>query len=337
MDEIAGPELEDSQTEPPKPGLLSQLVPYIFVGFIFYWVSGQTDWMDVWAKLEHADLRWFVPSMLLFILFFFPADCLCFGLAYKWFNRAKVSPLDVMKARGGPLLVQIVSSPLAEAFYPLYLKRNNGIPFFKAVSSHLFVTFNNTYAVIGAISAAIIYGHFIRMNKIDFIWQVVIMLAWVFLFIHLLYWRTGLKYRFIPWLRRRNLALTFDQGRLVHYTIFFLIRLGMLFVTLFSNYIALRAVGVNPPLSVTALAVPLIVTSIFLPISVAGQGGPQALALLFFVGSVPEADPAAVVAYATLWTTCFTLGRIFWGLIFIRGFWKGAFPQGLKSWGKQSG
>jgi hypothetical protein len=98
---------------------------------------------------------------------------------------------------------------------------------------------------------------------------------------------------------------------------------------LVSNYVALKALDINVPLPLAVIAIPIIYSGHFLPINVGGFGGPQALSILFFYEIGHCGSKEQVVAYSVLWSTGFLVGRVLFGLAFIRSFWEKAFPEGF--------
>jgi hypothetical protein len=75
----------------------------------------------------------------------------------------------------------------------------------------------------------------------------------------------------------------------------------------------LAAVGHEPPLGQVVLLAALLANATLLPLSVAGLGGPQLVALLLPVEAwdVPAAD---ALAFSFLWSATFLLGRLVVGV-----------------------
>jgi len=339
------------QIEVKRPGLLSQVIPYLITAAIFVWIFRSINFADVWHILRAADLSYFIPAMVAFIVVFFFSDVFSFGQAYRWFN-APMTLKEMMECRGAPYVIQIGLAPLAETLFPLYLWRKKGIRVSQALSSNIWTFLNDLAATMTAISAAVIYNSFTGLVPVlGPGWLAAVIIFWSFYFANLIFWHSRFRERAANWLADGAAADTAAAGKsrtflqragaellqLLHtfsvahwhqYLRVYLVRITMLAFNLVSNYAALRAVGVDPPLPLAAVGIPIIMLSIFQPVSVGGYGGPQALAFLFFYKLVRCGAEEAVIAYSLLWSTCFLLGRAVIGLIFIRGFWRAAFPQG---------
>jgi len=337
------------QIEVKRPGLLSQVIPYLITAAIFVWIFRSINFADVWHILRAADLSYFIPAMVAFIVVFFLSDVFSFGQAYRWFN-APMTLKEMMECRGAPYVIQIGLAPLAETLFPLYLWRKKGIRVSQALSSNIWTFLNDLAAIMTTMSAAVIFNHYTGLvPAIGPIWLVPVILFWSFYFGNLIFWHSGFRERAAKWLvageaadaaataksrsflRRAGAELlqllhTFSVAHWHQYLRVYLVRITMLVCSLLSNYAALRAVGVDPPLPLAIVGIPIIWLSIFWPISVGGYGGPQLIAIYFFNKLVRCGTEEAVIAYSLLWSTCFLLGRAVIGLIFIRGFWRVAFP-----------
>jgi len=342
------------EPEVKRPGLASQIIPYLITFAIFYWIFRSVPFRDVWTNLLAADLSYFLPSMIAFLGAFFLADVFSFGQAYRWFNAPDITLREMMECRGAPYVIQIGLAPLAETLFPLYLWRRKGVRISQTLSSNIWTFLNDGAAFMTAISAAVIYNFFTGLvPALGPTWLAVVVIFWGFYLGNLYFWHSRFRERAANWianseaaaepatkarqlLRRAGAELlqllrTFSVAHWHQYLRVYLVRLAMWAFCLLSNYAALRAVGVDPPLPLAAVAIPLIVLSIFQPISVGGYGGPQLIAVYFFSRlSASGTDEAKVLAYSLLWSTAFLIGRAVIGLIFIRGFWRATFPQGFR-------
>lgn len=328
-----------------RPGLLSQLIPYLVTAAVFVWIFRTIHFADVWRILRHADLSYFLPAMIAFIVIFFFSDVFSFGQAYRWFN-APLNLKEMMECRGAPYLIQIGLAPLAETLFPLYLWRKKGVRVSQTIGSSIFVFLTDLAAAMTPISAAVVYNYYSGLVSIlGPGWLAVVTVFWVFYFANLIFWHSRLRPRAARWIAEGDagaaasgsflkkaagellqLLRAFSVAHWRQYLWIYLVRVVMWSAAIVSNYAALRAVGVDPPPALAAVAIPIIVLSIFQPVSVGGYGGPQALAFLFFFKLVRCGAEEAVIAYSLLWSTCFLLGRAAIGLVFIRGFWRAAFP-----------
>jgi len=344
MSEMQSPPLAP-ETEFKRPGLVSQFIPYLITAAVFVWIFRTINFADVWKILRHADLSYFLPIMIVYVVIFFFSDVFTFGQAYGWFN-VPLSLKEKMECRGAPYVIQIGLAPLAETLFPLYLWRKKGVRVSQTLGSSIFVFLTDLAAAMTPISVAVVYNHFSGLISIlGPGWLAVVAVFWAFYFANFIFWHS----RFRPWaagliaagdagaaasgsfLKKAvaellQLLRAFSVANWRQYLWVYLVRVVMWAAAIISNYAALRAAGVDPPLPLAAVAIPIIVLSIFQPVSVGGYGGPQALAFLFFFKLIRCGTEEAVIAYSLLWSTCFLVGRAAIGLIFIRGFWRAAFP-----------
>lgn len=345
-------EAEEDQLK--RPSLISHVIPYIITIIIFYLIFRNEDFGEIWRDLKEADLSLFLPAMAIFVTVFFLADVFTFGQAYKWFNT-RMTVKEMMECRAGPYVVQIGLAPLAEVLFPLYMWRKKGVRITETLSSNLWTMIVDQSAVFTVLTAAVVYSLVTGLvPEINWVWLAVCIGFWVLFLGNIAFWHSRYQGKAANWIAEKSsaqvadhipkwrelllriapglitLLRTFSIARWHHYIRIFLVRLAMLAFNLVSNFAALMALDVTPPIPLILVGVPLIMLSVFMPISVGGYGGPQALAWLFFVKVVPCASPEVITAYSLLWSTGFLIGRAFWGLIFIRGFFKGTFPQGVR-------
>jgi len=350
---------EDKNLESPeqgikKPSLLNQLIPYLITAGIFIYLYWEIDFKKMFHLLAEANLRWFIPAMIFMTVAFALIDSFTFGQAYSWFN-ARLSAYEKIEMRTAPYVIQAILSPLAEVMFVLYLWRKKGIHPAHALSSSIWTIVNDFASVATALTIAVVYNlKTALVPEIGTPWLIVLSIWWVLYLANLIFWHSPLNPIMANWIERSHqagldqqgirriilriagtliqLLKTFSIARWYHYLWVYFIRLFMVLSAVISNYAALRALGLNPPLPLMVIAIPIIFYGHFLPINVGGYGGPQALAILFFYEIGKCGDKEQVAAYSFLWSTGFLLGRFLWGAIFIRGFMKNTFPEGFKNW-----
>jgi hypothetical protein len=304
---------------------------------------------DIWTLLRQADLRFFLPLMVLHCFIFFMADVMSFGMAYKFFNVPDIKFKELMECRGAPYVIQIGIAVLAEVLFPLYMLRVKKVPVAESVSSNLWSMIMDLTANFTLLLPAVIYNLYAHIiPAIGPGWLVACIIFWTLFLGNVAFWHSRLRDRAMAWIASgregvesktraqkivgelMQLLRTFSLARWNHYLRVWAVRLFLLCSSLASSYAALRAMGVDPPLPLALIVIPVIVLSVFLPIGVGGYGGPQLIAwfLIVEVGKVGTADQ--VIAFSLLWSTGFLIGRAVIGMIFIRGFWKRCFPEGFK-------
>ena len=305
---------------------------------------------EIWAMIKAADLRLFLPVMLVHALVFFFADVFSFGMAYRWFNAPDLRLREMMEVRGAPYVIQVGLAPLAEVLFPLYMWRVKRVPVTETMSSNIWTMIMDFAAIFTVVTPAVIYNLYINpvVPALGPVWLAVCLVFWALFFGSMIFWssppgkrtasrinagsaqgkaKSGIRGTFGGTLQ---LLRTFSLARRHHYLRSYLARFVLLLSTLLSNYVALRALGMDPSMPLVLIGIPFVVFSIFLPIGVGGYGGPQLLAWFLFVklGAAGTADQA--IAYSLLWSTAFLAGRALIGLVFIRGFWARCFPEGFK-------
>lgn len=346
---------QESSQQIKKPGVLNQLVPYIITAGIFVYLFYAIDFRKMFQILLTADLALFIPTILAFSLIFGLVDSFTFGQAYSWFN-APLTNFEKIECRTAPYVVQVIFSPIAEVLFVLYMWRKKVSPA-HAISSTIWTVTNDIASISTALTIAIIYNLKTGLvPAIGFPWLVVMLIWWTLYFGNLLFWHSPLNPKMSAWIERSHqagrdqqgwrkivlrtageliqLLRTFSLAKWYHYLWVYGIRIILLFAGLASNFATLKALGLKVPIPLAVIAIPLIFYAHFLPINVAGYGGPQALAFFFFsvVGHCGSKEEFA--AYSFLWSTGFLVGRSLFSAVLLRGFIKRVFPAGFRNWRK---
>ena len=304
---------------------------------------------DIMAILRQADLSLFLPVMIGYVIVFFLADVFSFGMAYRWFSVPGLKVREMMVIRGAPYVIQIGLAPLAEVLFPLYLLRVKKVPITDALSSTIWVLILDLGAMLSLVTPGVLYNLYgdNLIPDIGFPWLWGCVIFWTLFFGNLIFWHSSLRERAAAWIASgregsaakskvqrtvgelMQLLRTFSLARWRQYLRVYLTRLALIGMGVLANYVALRAMGVNPSLPLAFIAVPIVIVSIFLPIGVGGYGGPQLVAWFLFAhyGQAGTADQ--VIAYSLLFSTSFLVGRAIVGAIFIRSFWRRTFPEGF--------
>ncbi len=300
---------------------------------------------EMWAMVKAADLRFFIPVMILHTLIFLFGDVFSFGLAYRFFNVPGIKIRELLEVRGAPYIIQVGLAAFAEIFFPLYMWRVKKVPVTETLSSNLWTMIIDTAAIFSLITPAVIYNVFVDniIPVIGYPWVVVCGIYWVLFFSNAIFWHTALGQRTAERIAADRggakdeqglkksmggglqILRTFSIARWDQYLKVYLARAAVWASFLLSNYVALTALGMSPSSPMAMIGIPLVVVSIFMPIGVGGYGGPQLIAWFVFVelGQAGTADQ--VIAYSLLFSTAFLIGRAAIGMVFIRGFWKRVF------------
>ena len=293
------------------------------------------------ALLRGADLRLFLPAMLLLMLAFFGGDIFGFGTAYRRFNAPGMTWREVAIMRGGPYIIQIGLAPVAEALFPLYLLRQKRVPITETVSSNLWIFAVDLAVICSLITLAVLYNLLVDpvVPALGVGWLAACAVCALFLSGLVLMWKT-------PWGKRLEqrvnrpprgegpaskvggalgMLRSFSRATGRDYAQAFGARLLMWAGFWVANYAALLAMGVRPPLPLAMVGIPLVVVSIFMPIGVGGFGGPQLIAWYLFTQVGQAGDAERVIAYSFLFSSAFMAGRAIIGGILIRPFWSRCF------------
>ncbi|MBZ0252263.1 MAG: lysylphosphatidylglycerol synthase domain-containing protein, partial [Candidatus Methylomirabilis sp.] len=186
--------------------------------------------------------------------------------------------------------------------------------------SNLMMAVTDSLVFVTFIGSALLFGG----ERVDAIWKLLCAGLALGHGTFFSYWYTDLRNRILPRFEREGLLRSMSRARPSHWTKLYGARFVMMSANVVGNYVALRAFDVDVPFSVTLWAMPLVLGTAFLPISVGGFGGPQAAAIYFFRAYGTE---EAIVACSLLWSTAFLLGRLGLGFLFFRQMWRGAFGE----------
>ena len=341
-----------------KPGMLNQLIPWVITIFIFIWLYSTIDFRQIFKILGQAQLSYFIPFMVGFVILLGVIDSFTFGQAYSWFCT-HLTAYERLEVRIAPYIFQVIFAQLADVFVLLYLWRKKGVHPTHALSSTIWTMVNDYAAFATMITIAVIYNiKYKLIPQINIYWLMAVIIFWLLYFLNLIFWHSSLQPRIAARIERShkeklgkresdNLLLrmmgeiiqllrTFSMARWYHYLFVYGLRILALTGVLVSNCVALKSLGINISVSLALVAIPIINLSYFLPINIAGFGGPQAISILFLYEIGHCGSKEQIVAYSLLWSTSFLICRFFFGLVFIRGFWGNAFPEGFTRWLKRS-
>lgn len=287
---------------------------------------------DVWTLLGRADLRLFVPVMLLTIVAFFLGEVYSFGRAYRWFSAPDLTRKEMFEVRGGAYVFQVALPVLAEALYPVYLWRSKRVPVTHTVACNMWVLMLDWMVVLSLLTLTIGSNVLFEMHVpgVGRVWLIVCAIGWVVAAALIAVARGPLQRRAASDAqgvigKASHVLRVLALASWSQYAQIFAIRALTWAALLASNYLTLRSVGITPPPALALLGIPLVVVSIFVPIAVGGYGGPQLVAWVLFaeLGGVCPADQA--IAYSLLWSTGFLVGRAAIGVVLVRGFWRRCF------------
>ncbi len=269
----------------------------------------------VLKALERTRVELFIAGVATYTLGFYFTDTL---FNYYLWNRIliKIKYSEVLKIRGFSIFMMVIFPPLAMLATLIYMmekKRIRGLPM---LSTNAVLGFSDLFVIIPQLAFAIVV-----MPTISRWFHIIFSLFCLGLILAI--WLFPLKgaERYFPRLYRSQIAyaLRVLPPRLIPSLVG--LRALWPFFQVLGHWLALRAIGIHPPLPMVILAVVFITMTTFMPVAVAGFGAPNAVALLF----LPYAPNIETVnAYSLLFQAGFLVGRILIGIFCFYPFWKEA-------------
>lgn len=303
-----------------RPPLWRQVLPYLIAAAILWWIFRGIELEDFTRALAGARPWVLLPALFGFTLVYAAADIMSYGFCYRWFVLPGITVGEMMKARLGAYLFHVLYTPLSTVANLAYLRRHKGAPVIWSLSANAFVSVHDLFSINLMITFALAANLVTPVvTALDPRWFFPVSIPWAVALGYALYWYTGI--RDLPRLARITkspILRSCYYGRPRHNLYIILARLLVAAAGGLSHWAALYAFGIEVPAAMVLVVAPLIVGSSILPISGAGFGGPQlvALILLPYAGG----DRALITAYSISFSTCFTLGRVAIGLLFLPAF-----------------
>ena len=313
-----------------KPSIIRQIVPWFFAAGIVAFMFYKVNFVKVWEVLQTAKTSWIISAYLFYCVTYYLCDILSFFRSYNWFNT-KISFKETARLRLASFAVQAINGAITELMSVLYMLRVKKVPALESTSSAMFIYLNEMLTLVALLTYCAFF--LAPENRILFtvpfinlrFWtllQALIIAAWIFMPVWLLFWRTGIRDRF-PKVRDNVLLMAFKKGTAANYGEIFFYRFANNFLSLLANIVILKALGIDAPLPLLFAAVPIMVNVAYWPVSAGGFGGPQLVAHFLLKGYASE---EAVFAYSLVWSALFFLTRSLTGISFIRPVYKAAFP-----------
>jgi hypothetical protein len=296
-----------------------QLLAFPLAGIILYFVLKDQDWVLILESLDKTNLPLFITGAAVYTIGFFLCD-IAFD-HYLW-NRiiVRISWLEVAALRGVAIMLMTVFPQLGVLTVITYMSRKKGIKLLPMLSTSAVLAYADLFSMLPQLAFCLLmvpqHADWITVLFCFFLIAFVV-LSWVFPL------RRGA--RLFPWVY--NLPVLYGLRILPNRMVprLALIRAAWPVFQVAGHYLALRAVGIHPPLPVVIVAVMFMTMTSFMPISAAGFGGPNFVAMLF----VPYAlNPEMVSAYSLLFQFCFLAGRLMIGIVFIKYLWDHAIKSG---------
>jgi len=309
-----------------------QVVPWVFALAIVAYMFYKVDFKKVWDAMEGARASWIILAYLAYCAVDYLTDILSFWRPYNRFN-VDISLAETGRLRFASYAVQAINGALTEIMSVLYMLRVKKAPVLETTSSAGFVYFNETYTMFALLGYCAFFLP--QENRISLavpglgipfwtLFQGIVIFAWAFLPVWLLFWRTGLC-DLLPRVRDASVLTAFRKASLRDYLEVFLYRFSNNLISLGANIIMLKALGIEAPVALMFAAVPIMVNVAYWPVSAGGFGGPQLAAHFLLKGYAGEEE---VLAYSLIWSALFFLTRTLTGVAFIRPVYRAAFLAG---------
>ena len=269
---------------------------------------------DVWNAIGEADVRWYVPVVLVSVFYWFLLDSLAYSYLISRFN-APLSWKEARGMRGVTYWVAALNWNAGTAAIILYLNRLKGIRPLASASSVLFYSMFDAMILMGL---AFVGSTFLLqdtvMRTVQGVSALFVIGNAVFLTVLI---SDSPHWSWLGKIRGWSIFSSHRQARPVDFLILLAIRIAYLsgFVACF--LIGARAFGIEVPLGLGLASIPVIMVAGALPISPAGLGT-QAAAMLFFWAEL--GDSAAIVAYGLVFPVSLMLARVVLGVPYMLEF-----------------
>lgn len=276
---------------------------------LLLWVFSSVELGAFRAALAHGAFRWFVPGALCVMGLIYLADCLAISKTFTWFS----TPLryrDVMPIRGASYLLSIINYNLGQGAIILFVRRSAGISLALATGTVLFIMGINLLVLLSLAAAALSLADVPRAAAL---WPWIAAMG-----AGVLVYALGVTMR-PRWLTKRPLLKPVFAAKLKGHLKAMAVRVPHLTAIFVTHYLAMRAFGVHPPLTIFLAYMPIVSLLSALPISPQGIGTQQVATVFFFSPYAQGPDPkATVLAYSVSLSALVILFMLVMGLGWLR-------------------
>ena len=228
---------------------------------------------------------WTVPALVLLVLGVYLGDCFAIWKTFGWFV-ARLSFREVLVVRGATYLLALVNYTVGQGAIVYFVNRSRGVPLLRGTAAVLLVMGTNILLLLVFASIGLLVAPDLppALRKIMF-GAYGALAVYSFLLVLRPSWLTS----------RPIFDVLFAAGMSGHLRAL-LVRVPHISLLMVFSYTALRAFGVQVPVSQAILYLPVVYFIAVLPIAVMGLGTTQAAMIYFLSGYVPGATPAAAKA-----------------------------------------
>ena len=293
---------------------LRMILPWVFAFIVIAYLLWYVPLDQVGAAISRAQIGWFVPLIMISVVYWFLLDSLAYSYLVSRFN-APLSWQEARGMRGMTYWVAALNWNAGTAAIILYLHRLKQIPPLQSASSVMFYSMFDAVILAGfAFVGAMFLPYGTLMSTVAWVSSSFIVGNALFFWL-LVSERPGWKW--LAGVRAWSVFSSHRKAQPRDFLVLFVIRSSYL-----TGFVACFLFGastfeIDVPFGLGLASVPVIMMMGAVPISPAGLGT-QAAAMLFFWSESGEAG--AIVAYGLVFPVALTLARIALGLPYMREF-----------------
>lgn len=263
---------------------LKKLLPWCFAAGVLAYLFRIYPPHKILEALSYVRLETFIPFAIGYFLFIYLADVVAMILVLKRFGF-KVPIKSLLPARGVTYLLMVLNYGAAQAGFAYYLKRTHRIPIWEALSIFFFVGVVDLYWVFTlAFIGSFFQDYQLRGFELkNFVWIVSSGAYFIFI-LNYLFWRGPLyqklenkNWRFLTWIREKDIFRLFKEASLFDYLKLFLLRTPIHVSLIISMYIVLKTFDVTVPFLKILGNMPLAFLVGTIPITPGGLGTANAV------------------------------------------------------------
>ncbi len=261
---------------------------------------GEADW-----------LAW-IAVMIPYSVFFFLVDSHVTWRVVRWFNAPELTFREMLPIRASAYILSLVNEQVGKGAISLYLYRRYRVPAWEAVSSMILLGIMEIYQLLLFSSVGVIAGYDVvraasRQLPLDVILPVVFIAAFLYLPLHIAYFRGRLLPR--SGLRDRAMLRAFREARPVHYLLVVLFKAPNLIAGIVVYTLALRLFNVDVSFAQMLAFLPVIFLAAALPLPF------HAGALLLWTVLFPDFPEVGI--FSLVMHTFFVLFNAMIGVLFL--------------------
>lgn len=299
-----------------------RILPWVVSLGLLAYLALTHDLAQAWDAFQQVPLFQFFLVAIVGTAIAFFYDTLCLTLLLRRFN-APVTFGEMLPLKGASYLLNIINYNAAMGGMALYLKRVRKVSFLESASSLLFMTVIDVLLLGAAIGAGLLLSgdmldRALAPESREYLGWVVAVLGLILVGCWI-YWNAGFDFFVLGKLRSWRIFLAFREAKLRDYAWLAGIRGIMVFLYVFITWLFALLFGIDIPFVMMLILQPIIIFVGTIPITVAGLGTVQMVAIAFFAPyATSHADPdSLVLAMSTAGVSVVVLIRILIGYLFL--------------------